>query len=713
MDKAVELAIGLRVSDTYRILPFTKKYRLFERIDQKITLTNLSYYCSSPSFPVEVEYIFSAPFYPDDEELSAAPYFYLNANITTDNPVELTFFFKFYPERQDKVSELNVDNWLGFCITSAYQIKDVESHPLRDEEDTFSSRSFSAKWAFIAEHQHKISRNKKDDCLELSWQIHATPSEKQNVFLILAAHSGENILNVKGKPHKFKYTATFDNVKSVIKYAISKRTNADIKTLIFNTTLTEASLPRSLTQLGAFAFQNFASNVWWTVDKKGREWLSVWDGERKLHSSATSIYNISVFYLLFYPDGLAPILDRWAAICEDKGNNSLSESVYHVLGAFLKVDGCLLLNDICKIEANCNFISVLYSYWRYTGYTEQMRKHYELVKKLILFIQNSFSRNFSISTVGDAESKESILTEQTHLAIKTLAAYTFGEKMAQTMEDAQFAESCASFAKLIRQRLDRTWLIDHFALRLAKENMSEGRENWEHNDKTQQIMKNRFAPTHNNNAGATLCCGRKVYSISTFNSLLHALLTNTKINLDWEKVKLDITNSYYQNMLEYGCTTRSFEGTIQFSENMWRDMVAAYLGLDLTHNLENYWRCQLHINTQKSGGYSDLYRYNDHANEHSYNPLGVVSVGYLYALGGVQIDKVERTIRFHPLRVPLRIPLPTLADWSRGLIPWVEFQPQGNKIKTIIANDECLDGFYVVETTPRNLTQPPGFHLPF
>ena len=56
-------------------------------------------------------------------------------------------------------------------------------------------------------------------------------------------------------------------------------------------------------------------------------------------------------------------------------------------------------------------------------------------------------------------------------------------------------------------------------------------------------------------------------------------------------------------------------------------------------------------------------------NELAYYPRGIAAIGLLAAIAGLEIDAVEKRMRFRPVRVPMRIPLPALADWKARRAP--------------------------------------------
>jgi hypothetical protein len=130
-------------------------------------------------------------------------------------------------------------------------------------------------------------------------------------------------------------------------------------------------------------------------------------------------------------------------------------------------------------------------------------------------------------------------------------------------------------------------------------------------------------------------------------------------------------NATAETMGEFGSPHTSHEDNMWVSQNIWRDIAAAYFGFDWVDNTERYWDLQRYINTEKYGAFTDVYVYGRDSTSLDYYPRGVAAFGLIDALAGLQFDRVEGVLSLAPVRTPLRIPLLMFADWEAGTVPWL------------------------------------------
>ena len=76
-DAPLDAAVGIRVKNEVRCLPFTRRYPAFETVEQELTMTSVAFRCQSRALGIAATFRFVGPFYPQDEEVSTLPAFYL------------------------------------------------------------------------------------------------------------------------------------------------------------------------------------------------------------------------------------------------------------------------------------------------------------------------------------------------------------------------------------------------------------------------------------------------------------------------------------------------------------------------------------------------------------------------------------------------------------------------------------------------------------
>jgi hypothetical protein len=149
-------------------------------------------------------------------------------------------------------------------------------------------------------------------------------------------------------------------------------------------------------------------------------------------------------------------------------------------------------------------------------------------------------------------------------------------------------------------------------------------------------------------------------------------------------------------MREYGCPHSSGDETIWMSQNIWRDLAGLYLGLNTIENSGRYWRFQLTRNAWDEGAYTDVYRCGPRHTDLDRYPRGLTAIGYLYGLGGISVDAVERTLRIAPPVASLRLPLTICADWDKQKLPWISLAEQDGEARFRITDFRTLSGFSTI-----------------
>jgi hypothetical protein len=174
--------------------------------------------------------------------------------------------------------------------------------------------------------------------------------------------------------------------------------------------------------------------------------------------------------------------------------------------------------------------------------------------------------------------------------------------------------------------------------------------------------------------------GWDAYSIYAGNGLLLPSMTAQPCPLNASRLLTDLANARRDTLGPYGCGHSSYEkDNIWISQNLWRDHLGRYLGLEAMPMAQRYWDLQVMSNTNElSLGFVDTYI----GNNLSFTPRGAVSVGYLLSHPRLVIDRLAaggQRISVDPDRqFAQRWPLLPLADWKAGKIPVCVVDDDGN-----------------------------------
>jgi hypothetical protein len=668
----------VRVGEETRILPFSEQYQSFAFIEQEVTPTSVSFYCREPELGIQATVSFVAPFYPQDEKVSMAPLFYIHASVENISVPKLLGDAALTEDNGAMVGDLFLQVDGSECIASGYHIPvpmtiDPALAELkwmnRTRGKEFSSSIFHGEMAI--EPLNPEQANVFHDEIRVPFEL----MSKQTVSasFVMAGYTNQQVMNIEDEMYRFKYTSEFQSLADVVRYAREAEDELTAKSQAFDRIFEQATLDKAAANLIAFSLQSYLSNTWWVHNDELADWFTVWEGNCAYHSTIDVEYNTSMFYLLLWPQLLDKTIRQWTRY--EKGDGFMS----HDIGKFLVGKGMEYSHEM-EIEENCNFILLTYALEKFTGNSELRHTIYPQLLRLIHYVANSdttgngFPNMGTANTIDDAGAAVQYAKEQTYLGIKAYCAFQAVKKWAEQMGDADTVQLCDTKLNSIHHTLETSaWLGDHYAVCIQAD--ADGIEDvW-----TGQKVEGEIP-------------GWDAYSIYPSNGLLYLLMTATETGLNQERLRTDLSNATTQSMTRYGCKHSSNDTTdnLWISQNLWKDFTAAYLGLDMLGLSSKYWDYELYENSQGIGGCFVDAPPRAHLN---YYPRGVVSLGALYAMGGVQVDQVRRIIRFNPVRVPCRIPLLSFTDWNRGIVPWANFRLVQGEVTFELEEGALLQGF--------------------
>ncbi len=664
-DKPLEMTLGIRYGGKTRVLPFTKQLDRFEAIEQHVTPTRVVYLCTSPKFPFGVRVTWIAPFCPRNEKLTTAPFLYLDVEI--DNPSRMTYDAEVLVSLPIDGQDL-VEPWDAFRGVSV-------------QRSEAGRRTFLGL-ACDATGPVEVQR----DGALLTIPIHVGPFATGARHLMLVGYVAEPVLHVRGAPFRFLYTRDFAGPDAVAAYARDERRTILERAALFDSTVLDTGITEPLKNLISFAFQSFAPNAWWGVGEDGSEWFSVWEGYCRYHSTLDVEYNDALFYLQYWPELLGMLLDEWAQFPRDGGFPSHDLGGGSDLDAGLVIAGQAYGHDM-EVEESANFILLLDAYWRATADADRALRLLPFAASLARLLidcdvdGDGFPDRGTGNTLDDACEAVQFGNGQTYLGVKTLAALASLEDLLGLAPDAALKRRLiGATLRLTRTLTEDAWLGDHYAICLDKER-----------GRTRNPWNGRLLPPGELD-------GWDGFSIYASNGLLLPWRSGLDVPVDRRRLRSDLVAAFSRTLRAFGCAHSDGEENGWISQNLWRDMVAAHLGVNFEENAERYWSFELRRNRDASladwGGFCD-----SPTNRWlSYYPRGVAAIGLIPALAGLEIDVPGRMLRYAPVRSDLSVPLTLFADWETGEMPWLRIRrAPGDARLVAISRRDRLSEFRVVD----------------
>ncbi len=710
---------GPQGEDLWYSLPFNGRIPGFSVIKQTQTLTSLTYVCRAPDLPVEVTYAFHAPFYPQDLKLSVAPYIMLDVTVRNLLPREQTgtILVGHAPRPTETARFAEATDSLGVV----YDLPVFERNTLHAWlADPAAAEGVEARVGTLAipaavtsddaettdsDMRTLLQASWADAASGLAWNYALAPRGQDTRSFVYAGWVGEPILEVMNEPYHFKYVDLFSDIYDVAHFAFDNRAENDEKIALFESTVYDADGPDELKEFLAFAFQSWMQNTFYCASEDGEDWFSVWEGCCKFHSTVDVEYNVAPLYFEYWPDLMKLTLRQWVNYIR---NGILS----HDMGMGLKANGMRYGHDM-EVEENTNFVLLLHHYWRQTGDSDLVKELFEHVETLLAHViscdtdDDGFHERGTYNTIDQGSAAIQYAKDQTYLAVRALCAFECGAEMAKLMDKRDLASQWRRQARLTSRTLESEgWLGDHYAVTLnqppkqyeapAQDPWARtqppsrgmgggaGPGNWEMEDDGGYQNWNTFPSTQTYKPAS----GWDSYSIYATNGMLYPMRSGLALPaLDLDRMRTDLKTSTLATLQQYGSPHSDHESNMWVSQNIWRDMAAAYLGMDFTDNVERYMNLQKYINRDKRGCFTDVYVYSSDHISLDYYPRGTAAFGLMPAAAGLQVDKVTGKVSVAPVRTPLRIPLLAYADWHAKKVPWLTLTANGEELEVSVNGD--------------------------
>ncbi len=654
---AMELTIGIKTPEgEVWALPFTDSARHFPFVEQFDTLTGITYRAVHPELGIDFTARIRAPFYPRNTGISTAPLYYVDVDVK-----RLKSFRWIKPQTPldsgSIVFELSPTQ--GGAGAAFARAKGGFSYTFTSVSPGHKSEAQTVEVPVQSWVECPQAERVGAAGLRQGFDLSAAPVGAMS--LLWSNWVDEPVLEVFGEKTELKYKEVFESREEMVWRSVEEREDIYERCNVLDRVVEDTSLGAGASRMAALAFHSFLVDTWWTSRKAG-DWFSVWEGSCYFHSTIDVEYNDALLYFALWPELLEMLLDEWAQFEQD-GTQTLGPAgkgtgfLVHDMGGD-HVVGRQFYPHHMEVEENANYLLMLAAWAFFTGNVAKAGKKLDLCRRLAEFILKCDSTGNGIpdrgvaNTIDDAGPAVQYGRKQVYLAVKTQAAlWALAELEQKCAAGGSQAERWRAFAsKGIKTIDEEAWLGDHYAVTLTRS--TEGLvDPWSGKPLPPGELK-----------------GWDAYSIYTPNGLLYPFLAGIKMPR-WKLNRMadDIESAARATLGPYGCRHSSAgESTVWFSQNMWRDYVAAYLGIDLLGNVERYWDYQATTGDNFEGA---LYYDTTEGNNLNFYPRGVTIFGMAMSAAGLGLNRADGELVLRPLRSTLDVPLLPLADWEGMRVP--------------------------------------------
>jgi hypothetical protein len=653
--------IGVTIDHETRILPYGEG-QLFAAMHQRITPLTTVIEARDPALPVDLQFTFRSAFYPQSFEYSGGPVYCIEIEVSNPSAdlVDADVFFGLPLENAQSIPE-------GFRSVAPIIFPEGIDH---QGIDSLTFEQIIAGEGATCVQTDSLSR--------LNIHLTLQPHESRIAKFFHAGYIAQPTLNQRGNLLRFGYTTLWRDAQSALDWFRDHYDTILRKGEVFEQTVMAATVLPELKDILSGAFKGILCNAWWAEG----DWFTVME-IGAYHATLDVDFQLSLFFLQYWPDRVGRMLNQWADYYEP-GSGYMAHDLGQHLGATGNRYGGP--GSAMKVEENCNYLMLLHHYWRTTGDAGVLAGKQTLISELLDFLlaadttgsglPNRYADNTNDWGSGLITASE----EQSYHGVRLVGVYSALIQLAEQYPGVDWVLRCEMAIERINHTLSSGWLGDHYPISFAD-------------------------PASFNH-----------YSMWTTHGLLYPLRSGMDLSIDLDRLRIDLISSTQHTMREHGCVHSTVDVRGWLTQNLWRDCIAAYLGIDLTSNLRRYLGHGEYVSYEDTTILevaNELMVVQGSTAEHEYagqthdfpmvdgHPRPACGFGLLYALAGVQYDAIDSRLSFKPVSFPLRIALTHLADWENEIVPWVSFQrsipnqdsgPEASRITCMIENQHLLPG---------------------
>ncbi len=623
--------LGVELDRRRYILPMLPQKDLGRR-DVRITdftlyRTMTSADLRSTQYPhgVSVRWKFISPFYPRDLRLSLAPAILVRCTITNHTGRALNAAVlaglpagaATAANRTDGIIERHK------TVHVIFRGPETDKYPKNlPETQAVALSSISASTPVSMDH-----------CTCFQNALKVAPGASQHVWLILAQYvNTRSVVSYFGTPCEFEYQKLFDNIHSVIHYARHHRHSMLRRSRIFDDVISGAAIPPDIRAFIARNFQVYLGATWMLRRPDGKLLVTSYEGGTGYFSTIDVEFNLAPFYVMFWPACLKSELDLWAKCYYHWPDLHPYRTgpggpliwfgpkygvMEHDVGGGFIINKQVYLLGPMPVEENSNYILLNSLYWRYTGKLDEFRRHEKLCLALANYILRSSTDGTGLPDTGTNNTLDGFGVLHRRYPDQVF----LGLKAACALQALVSMLRAAGKPQLADPYAAREKLIIHSIEKYA----------WQGNHYAITI-----SPRHPKG-------WNKPWALTT-NGLFYDLLTDEPQPLKPSRVRSDLLSqiSKYSKWPSMG---------------IWRDMIACYFGI---HPHTRY--------VLRPDFFGDMY------------PRSFNSIAMIQAWAGIGINVPKHRITISP-HARGWFPLPALADWKAGKVPWIRIHDGSIEMK--------------------------------
>lgn len=386
----------------------------------------------------------------DNTKLSTAPFFYIELSLINKAS---------FP--QTKTISLSLGN--------AKEIKDKKDYSVvyfndNARNDGHLALAGGRKQADIASF---INNNRGG----FTWKANLKPYSQDTTRLVYAGYLEGTALTdsrqEKKRELKFAYQKWFNNVDSVIGFALDHETEIEDKRIKFEQNAKKLSNSPKMYWLLAQSFHSYIGNSWLVFDKEKDDLeYYVWEGEFKYLNTLDVAHDYGVLEGIYFPWVLKAELKSWQKNAKKDERGTV---IPHDLGSGFVIkpsqaygiDGWETSG--MPVEENVNFILLSYWYWHQTKDHQFIKEITPFLKELISSLkardsnQNGMADQLIRMTTYDSDGNSALkeAPDSTYLGIKQLAAYLSAGKIFLFLREEEYQKIVNQEAQLIVQSLKK------------------------------------------------------------------------------------------------------------------------------------------------------------------------------------------------------------------------------------------------------------------